>query len=102
MWKLPERGGRAGFERTLRVRESEIADLQASGGGGERDLYVSCFVAMPFQDPRAGEIYDAVKAVLQDRPFYWRVVRADDSVEEPGLWSNLKAKLLRATATSRS
>jgi hypothetical protein len=51
---------------------------------------------MPFNDRRAGEIYAAVREVLEDKPFYWRVVRADDSVEDRGLWSNQKAKLLRA------
>jgi hypothetical protein len=51
---------------------------------------------MPFHDQRARDIYEAVRAVLEDAPYFWRVVRADDSVETPGLWSNLKEKLLRA------
>ncbi len=51
---------------------------------------------MPFSDQRAREIYHAVRAVLEDRPYYWAVVRAEDSVEQPGLWANLKAKLVRA------
>ena len=51
---------------------------------------------MPFSDSRANEIYRALRIVLEDNPYYWAVVRADDSVEQPGLWLNLKAKLLRA------
>jgi len=34
--------------------------------------------------------------VLEDHPYFWRVVRADDTVEQSGLWANLKTKLLRA------
>lgn len=84
------------FERELNVRTAELVELQAGSNATEQDPYVSCFVAMPFSDPRAAEIYDAVRQVLEDRPYYWRVVRADDSTELPGLWPNLKAKLLRA------
>ncbi len=34
--------------------------------------------------------------MLEDHPYFWRVVRADDTVEQSGLWANLKTKLLRA------
>ena len=87
---------RAGFERTLNAKKIEFDELRAGIGGPERDPYVSCFVAMPFSDSRANDIYHTVRSVLEDRPYFWRVVRADDSVEMPGLWSNLKAKMLRA------
>jgi len=89
---------RADFERTLHARQSELDELREARSGVDTGLdpYVSCFVAMPFGDPRATRIYDAVRTVLEDKPFYWRVVRADDSVEQTGLWANLKAKLLRA------
>lgn len=89
---------RADFERTLNARQSELDELREARSGLDTGLdpYVSCFVAMPFGDPRATRIYDAVRTVLEDKPFYWRVVRADDSVEQTGLWANLKAKLLRA------
>jgi len=90
---------RAEFERTLNARQTELDELRAErGGAGNPDLdpYVSCFVAMPFSDARATAIYEAVRTVLEDAPYYWRVVRADDTVEQPGLWDNLKAKLLRA------
>lgn len=89
---------RAEFERNLNARQSELDELREARSGADTGLdpYVSCFVAMPFKDPRATQIYDAVRAVLEDKPYYWRVVRADDNVEQPGLWANLKAKLLRA------
>jgi hypothetical protein len=89
---------RAEFERTLNARQAELDELHAASGEapGGLDEYVSCFTAMPFSDPRARDIYGAVRTVLEDNPYYWAVVRADDSVEQPGLWTNLKAKLLRA------
>ena len=90
---------RTEFERTLNARDTELAELRQAridGTSDGLDPYVSCFVAMPFGDDRARRIYDAVRAVLEDKPFYWRVVRADDTAELPGLWDNLKAKLLRA------
>lgn len=80
----------------LRSELDEMRDARTDTDRGDMDPYVSCFVAMPFGDPRAIQIFDAVRAVLEDRPYYWRVVRADDTVEHPGLWGNLKAKLLRA------
>jgi molecular chaperone HtpG len=88
---------RADVQRTLNARETELRELRSAGSSeAELDPYVSCFVAMPFTDPRANAIYDALRTVLEDAPYFWRVVRADDSVEDPGLWTNLKAKLLRS------
>ena len=89
---------RADFERIINAHKSELDELHEAPTGADTGLdpYVSCFVAMPFKDSRARRIYDAVRTVLEDKPFYWRVVRADDSVERAGLWANLKAKMLRA------
>jgi molecular chaperone HtpG len=90
---------RAEFERTLNARQGELDELRSTRNdthGTGLDPYVSCFVAMPFSDPRTTKIYQAVRTVLEDKPFYWRVVRADDTVEHAGLWENLKAKLMRA------
>lgn len=87
----------ASFERLANARKTEIEELRAAHSApSDLDPYVSCFVAMPFSDSRAREIYDAVRAVLEDKPYFWRVIRADDSVETPGLWANLKTKMLRA------
>ena len=88
---------RTAFERLLNVRQSELDELRrASAAGDQLDPYISCFVAMPFRDQRSEEIYQALRTVLEDAPYHWRVVRADDSVEKQGLWENLKHKLLRA------
>jgi molecular chaperone HtpG len=89
---------RSDFERRFRAGQTELDEIrrQTAGSGEGRDPYVSCFVAMPFRDPRSRKLFEAVKEVLEDWPYYWRVVRADDKVEKPGLWPDLKGKLLRA------
>ena len=86
------------FESELNAKQIEVEELRRSSNGDQAgmDPYVSCFVAMPFRDPRAAEIYQAIRAVLEDHPYFWRVVRADDTAEKAGLWDNLKTKLLRA------
>jgi molecular chaperone HtpG len=89
--------GRAQLERTLNARETELEEYRAlENARSIRDQYVSCFVALPFRDNRAIEIFGALRSVLEDKPWFWRVVRADDNVERDGLWENLKQKLLRA------
>jgi hypothetical protein len=95
---LAQDSERADLERSLVARQTELKELQAANHDSATGLdpYVSCFVAMPFSDQRAAAIYEAVRAVLEDKPYFWRVVRADDSAELPGLWSNLRAKLVRA------
>ena len=56
--------------------------------------HVSCFVAFDFQKRDA--IFKALSEVLQDRPYYWQVVRADALVEKPDLLPNLNDKMRRA------
>lgn len=88
---------RSEFESAFNARQIEVDELRGAQSDPEGlDPYVSCFVAMPFRDSRAREIYQAIRAVAEDSPYFWRVVRADDTVEQPGLWENLKTKLLRA------
>ncbi len=78
----------------LAAREVELAATRDEDGG--LTSYVSCFVAMPYTDQRAKRLYDALKRVLEDVPYCWQVSRADDSVELPGLWDNLRSKLTRS------
>ena len=67
-----------------------------SGDRGSLTKHVSCFVALPYGEERADRLYRALKEVLENRPYYWQLVRADDSVEQPGLWENLRNKMTRA------
>ncbi len=80
------------LEVKLVVRETELEEAS----GSRLTPHVSCFVAMPYRDEPSRELYLALKRVLEDVPFCWEVVRADDNVERSGLWENLKAKMLRA------
>jgi len=56
--------------------------------------YISCFVAFDFQKRDA--VFEALRDLLQDRPYFWKVVRADASVEKPDLLPNLSDKMRRA------
>lgn len=76
--------------RTMFVQYNQVIELMLSLAA-ERSQFRE-----PFRDDRASEIYQAIRAVAEDSPYFWRVVRADDTVEQPGLWQNLKTKLLRA------
>jgi molecular chaperone HtpG len=88
---------RVELESTLLARAGEVIELRgAQNQQAGLDPYVSCFIAMPARDERAAAIYRAVRAVLEDTPYYWRVLRADDTVEQPGRWASLKPGLLRA------
>jgi hypothetical protein len=42
-----------------------------------RPAYLSCAVTLPEGEPRSEEIFAAVRAVLEDGPYYWQVRRAD-------------------------
>lgn len=79
----------------LTVCETERDQAHTKGGAG-LTAHVSCFVALSFSDKRAADLYAALKAVLEDAPYCWQVTRADDSVEHPGLWDNLRSKMSRA------
>lgn len=85
------------LSRALNAKQTELDEFRTGEvDGTDLTTWGSCFVALPFGDPRATEIYAAVREVLEDRPYFWQVVRADDDVEAPGLWPNVKKKLLRA------
>lgn len=73
------------------------AELRARGGAADdqRTPYVSCFVALPFDDAYA-PLYDALERALESPPFFWDVVRADEKVFERALWGNVKQHLKQA------
>jgi hypothetical protein len=52
---------------------------------------------MPLRDQRAGDIYQAVHAVIEDRPYFWRIAHPTGGAEAPGVWPDLQPKLLRAS-----
>jgi len=42
-----------------------------------RPTYLSCAVTLPEGEPRSEEIFAAIRAALEDEPYYWQVRRAD-------------------------
>jgi len=56
--------------------------------------HVTCFAAFNFAGQE--EVFAALCEVLQDRPYYWEVVRADSSVESPNRLENLATQLRQA------
>ncbi len=79
----------------LRLRDMENTDGQA-GSLGSRSRHVVCFAALPFKDDDTfafnSVLLPALRAVLEQAPYFWQVVRADeeyhaDKVEDSvGLW----------------
>ncbi len=58
--------------------------------------HVSCFVALPYGEEHADRLYQALKEVLENRRYYWQLVRADRQRRAAGLWENLRNKMIRA------
>jgi molecular chaperone HtpG len=54
-----------------------------------RDRWVTCFVAMPFDRPEIAPVYAALERVLEDVPFLWNVVKADESHRDARLWKSV-------------
>jgi len=42
-----------------------------------RPSHLSCSVSLPEGEPRSEEIFAALRSVLEDKPYYWQVLRAD-------------------------
>ena len=77
------------------VTELELATRSARQAQTEAlTPHVSCFVAFDFA--KRGELFEALRDVLQDRPYCWEVVRADEVVDNPDLLPNLTEKMCRA------
>jgi molecular chaperone HtpG len=83
-----------------KARRSLEIQLQETRGAGEAksglDRMVTCFVAMPFNRPEFDAVYTALEDILEDIPFLWNVIRADERVTDPRLWKNVDR--LMATA----
>jgi molecular chaperone HtpG len=81
----------------LRQRVASLekeAQTQRPREGDGLTAHVSCFVAFDF-DARS-HFFDCLRQILQDRPYFWEVVRADASVEHSDLLTNLYGKMSRS------
>ncbi|HET9170230.1 MAG TPA: hypothetical protein VFN97_12370 [Actinospica sp.] len=76
----------------------ELAEKSAPAPGGRRPqpAYSSCAVTLPEGEPRSEEIFAALRAVLESRPYYWQVVRADAPAADSELPPDLDEPPARA------
>lgn len=82
-------GEKAAAEKALNDARS------GSESGDKRTKYVTCFVAMPFSEA-ARPVFEALRAVLEDMPYCWRVTRADTAMHKAMLWENVRAHMAQA------
>jgi molecular chaperone HtpG len=61
----------------------------------EMTAHASCFFAMPFK-PEYDHVFKALRQVLEDRPFYWQVIRADEKQFERTISGNVHEHIARA------
>jgi molecular chaperone HtpG len=62
----------------------------------QQPAYLSCSVTLPEGEPRSEEIFAAVRSVLEARPYYWQVRRADSPPADSNLPLDLDEPPARA------
>jgi molecular chaperone HtpG len=75
--------------------ENQELKLAAAAQGSQQTEHVSCFFAMPFEDDY-GLIEQALKRVLEDKPYGWQVILARDSHQERRIFENVRAHIARS------
>lgn len=88
-------------ERAALVAEKEAAAARAREAEGAPSQkprpWITCFVAMPFTDPYAQPVFEALKQVLEDMPYGWEVVRADSAVTTGKIDQNVRQHMAQAS-----
>ena len=62
-----------------------------AGTAKQQATYLSCSVTLPEGEPRSEEIFAALRSVLEAKPYYWQVLRADSPSADPSLPPDLDA-----------
>ena len=75
---------------------SEPADAVPADIAPPQPSYLSCAVTLPEGEPRSEEIFAAVRSVLETKPYYWQVHRADSPPADSNLPLDLDAPPARA------
>ncbi|BBC26588.1 ATP-binding protein [Pseudanabaena sp. ABRG5-3] len=77
--------------------KNEIHELKnlAVAQGSEQTGHVSCFFAMPF-DAKYDPLLEATKRILEDKPYSWQVVRADDNLQGLTIVDNVREAIQRS------
>ena len=78
----------------LKSENQELRDA-ATAQGSQQTEHVSCFFAMPYEDDY-GLIEQALKRVLEDKPYGWQVILARDSHQERRIFENVRAHIARS------
>ncbi|USR89653.1 ATP-binding protein [Phormidium yuhuli AB48] len=78
----------------LDEKEQELR-TQAAAQNSSQTEHISCFVAMPFDKPLQ-PLLAALKMVLEDKPYGWEVIRADDSLLGLTISANVEAHIARS------
>jgi len=95
---IGEADARAALELESTRLHEQLASLTAPSGTGapaERERFLTCFVAMPFA-LESERLFSALRQVLEDTPFFWRVTRADEQQVDARLWKNVELQMLSA------
>ncbi len=95
---LTESEQRAELEMTCQSLKKQINQMSSSNETDSSSLTrcITCFVAMPFSNPQANTLYKALEQVLEDEPFFWNVIRADEQVTDARLWKSVEQQMSRA------
>ena len=85
----------------LALREKEKAEI-VQEGNTERTKHITCLVALPFKDSQTFAyetvLLPALRVVLEQEPYYWQVVRADEKYYRTTVNENVGAWMKRAHA----
>lgn len=76
--------------------EARVRQVEVPPSSQQRARWVTCFVAMPFVDPAVQPVFEALKAVLEDIPYGWQVVRADSVAKAGKLDENVRQHMAQA------
>lgn len=79
--------------RTLQEAQAEQQAAQQEATPGD-SRHVTCFVAFDYDQKK--HVFEALRDILQDRPYFWEVVRADARIENSALLPNLTRQINKA------
>ncbi|MFQ4136707.1 ATP-binding protein [Nodosilinea sp. PGN35] len=68
---------------------------QVAAQNDSQTEHISCFVAMPFDD-KFKPLLEALKMVLEDKPYGWEVIRADSKLLGLTISANVEAHIARS------
>lgn len=85
------------FEGREKLLVGELDELRSRLAQKEcpQTEHISCFFAMPF-DPSYDPLLQAVRQVLEDKPYGWQVIRADEQQRGITITENVRGHIARS------